>query len=114
MAMVMVEMISRGGVLQSVINDLHMRLRAINGEGLLKGGGGVCSWPLLPFSGLKSFIHPVLWWFWSWGGIALMFLVRSLLRCSGVGREGRNLAGAEGAAGSGGHGESEVVTTESG
>ena len=42
-----------------------------------------------------------------------MFLVRSLLRCSGVGREGRNLIGAEGAEGSGGNGESEVVTTES-
>ena len=44
MAMVIVmEMISRAGVLQSVINDFHIRPRTINGDGLLKGGGGVCS-----------------------------------------------------------------------
>lgn len=37
-----VEMISRGGVFQSVNNDLRTMLRTINGDDLLKGGGGVC------------------------------------------------------------------------
>lgn len=44
---------------------------------------------------------------------ALKFLLRSLLRCSGVGSEGRNLTGAEEAEGRGGSGESEVVITGS-
>lgn len=50
---------------------------------------------------------------------ALMFLLSSFLRCSGVGSEGRHLIGTEGAEGSegnegsGGNGESEVVITGS-
>lgn len=44
---------------------------------------------------------------------ALKFLLRSLLRCSGVGSEGRNLTGAGEAEGRGGNGESEVVITGS-
>lgn len=44
---------------------------------------------------------------------ALKFLWRSLLRCSWVGSEGRNLTVAGEAEGSGGNGESEVVNTGS-
>lgn len=40
---------------------------------------------------------------------ALKFLWRSLLRCSGVGSEGRNLTVTGEAEGSGGNGESEVL-----
>lgn len=42
-----------------------------------------------------------------------MFLRRSILRCSGVGRDGRDLVEWEGDEGSGGNGESEVATTGS-